>query len=65
MWIKFVGHPDGCDVPIPGSVMGAELHFEYGVPTDVDAALAKRLLEQPTNWRPASAPKDEKAAKAK
>lgn len=54
MWIKFVGHPDGADVPDPDSYLGAELHFPYDVPVDVKPTLAKRLLEQPSNFRPAA-----------
>lgn len=64
MWIKYVGHPDGADVPNPDSPLGGEVFCPYDTPVDLPAQLAKRLLEQPDNWKQAQAP-SKAAAEAK
>lgn len=64
MKIKFVGHPDGAEVPIPGSVLGGEYFCPFGEPVEIPAELAKRLLEQP-GWIPADEELEEEKPAAK
>lgn len=50
--IKYVGPHDAVDVPGAGT-------FERGQEAEVDAALAKSLLEQPDNFRAVTTKKTE------
>lgn len=61
--VVYVGpHTEGVEVPWRGAVIIAG----RGVPVDVPAELAESLLEQATNWQPATKTKAAApAAKAK
>jgi hypothetical protein len=53
--IVYVGpHRDGVEISLP---FGGYLNCEQNKPVDVPDSLAPSLLEQDTNWQPASKPR--------
>ncbi len=52
-FVRFIGHPDGCDLPLP---TGAAIEVGYREVIEVEDAFARQLLEQPANWERASGP---------
>lgn len=51
-WVTYIGPSStGVDVPVPGSVTGAQFHVDPGESHQTTAEHALSLAEQSDNWR--------------
>src|SRR5437868_817089 len=53
MELRYIGPHDAVEVPLPD---GSQPEVEHGHPHDFPKEYALLLLEQPTNWEPATKP---------